>query len=281
MKVSGQKEDMNSIRSEDTWEKISAIKGNSWGGEGMSEGIIIFLRKGSLLITVDNFKNHIVLAGYAILIPFNTSYHAKALEDIECISCRFNMDSLLSVDSPVNDLKSYYECIDYDFNQLVINRSLSNYLIMMDDYLSDGSFSYSFFYSKKTELFCLLFVRYSRKELAEFLYPLIGDGMEFREFVYNHFLEVKNIEALATLANYSLSGFVKRFQRYFNESPYKWMLRKKSERILLDIQSGKMSLQEVSHKYQFSMYSNFVHFCKKHLGFTPTEILRQKESFPI
>ena len=264
------------IRLGKIWEKIAMEKGAAWIPNGVSEGIILFVTKGSLRITVNGFQDMLVSHSHAIFIPSNTLFKLKALEDAKWINCYFSLDSLLSTGIPLIELGQYCDVSSSYFNQLSINDSLSFFLATMDDYLSDGEFTSSFFNNKKMELFSLLFARYSKQELAAFWGPVIGDGIMFREFIYNNFMKVKDLSQFASLANYSLSGFIKRFQRYFKESPYKWISQKKGELIFYDIQSDRMSLQEIAYKYHFVHYSHFTRFCKKQLGMTPSEILNNK-----
>jgi len=262
--------------SKDIWGCICVEKGEFCYSEGLLESIVIFVLEGSLILSTDKYRDRIVPAGYAAFIPSNSSYRLEAIENLYCINCSFNIDSLLSADCSINDLILLCHDSDFEFNLLDINDSLSLFLNLMKDYLSEGDYSHNFFNNKKQEFFCLLFSRYSRQDIASFLHPIIGEGMEFREFVFNNYFRIKTIPEFADLANYSKSGFIKRFQRYFNESPYKWMLRQKAEHIRVDIEAGKLSFQEIAIKYDFNPYCNFVLFCKKHIGFTPSKILGKK-----
>jgi AraC-type DNA-binding domain-containing proteins len=272
----------NSVRFGNAWEKISMKKGECWTPRRIPEEIILFIEKGCLSITINGSQNKTLNQGNMIFIPSSSSFQVKITEDMECINCYFNLNDLLSVDFPINELKQYCEQLSSEFGQQTINRSLSFFLMIMNDYFSDGNFTISFFYYKKIELFSLLLARYTKQEVASLFYPIIDNGIVFKIFIYNNFLKVKDLAEFAALANYSLSGFVKRFQRYYKESPYKWILRKKGELIFCDIQSGRMSLQEIAHKYNFIHYSHFTRFCKTQLGFTPSEILDNKFlSYPI
>ena len=262
--------------SKDIWKCICAGIGESHYDGGLPESIIIFVLEGSLVLSTDKYKDYIVSAGSAAFIPSNSSYKLEALENLYCISCSFNIDSLLSADCSINELKLFCQDSRPEPNLLEINRSLSLFLKLMKDYLSEGDYSYNFYNNKKQELFCLFFARYSRQDIASFLHPIIGEGMEFREFIFNNYLKISTIREFASLANYSKSGFIKRFQRYFNESPYKWMLHQKAERVRVDIEAGNLSFQEIAVKHGFNPYGNFVLFCKKYIGFTPSKISGKK-----
>ncbi len=152
------------------------------------------------------------------------------------------------------------------------------YISLLDDYLQHGPFDTTFLALKKQELFYLLFNCYSQDELSMLFHPLLGEDLIFKEFIQTHFLKVRSVNELASLAHYSTSGFIKRFRRCFNESPYRWIARKKSERICSDIISGRLSFQEIAYQYKFSSYARFVDFCKTQIGFLPSEISEGKHS---
>jgi AraC-like DNA-binding protein len=90
----------------------------------------------------------------------------------------------------------------------------------------------------------------------------------------NNYLNINNIQELAELANYSTSGFIKKFQRCFNEAPYGWIQKQKAKQIAIDIKQGAKSLQEIAGDYKFSSYQHFSSFCKKQFGFPPTELYK-------
>jgi AraC-like DNA-binding protein len=108
--------------------------------------------------------------------------------------------------------------------------------------------------------------------LAQFLHFIVSENVQFKEFVINNYRNVKNVQELAALANYSTSGFIKKFQKCFNDSPYGWMQKQRAKQILIEIKQGVKSLQEIAVEYKFSSYQHFSNFCKKQLGFPPTKI---------
>jgi AraC-like DNA-binding protein len=97
------------------------------------------------------------------------------------------------------------------------------------------------------------------------------------KIVMNNYYNAKNVKDLAKYANYSTSGFIKKFQKCFNDSPYEWMQKQKAKKISVEIIRGIKSLQEIASEYNFSSYQHFSVFCKAQLGSTPTEILAKSK----
>jgi AraC-like DNA-binding protein len=133
-----------------------------------------------------------------------------------------------------------------------------------------------FFELKRQEFFYLLFNYYQKQDLARFLHCILSKDIQFEKFVMTNYSNAKNVQELAKSANYSASGFIKKFQKCFNDSPYKWMQKQKAKQISIEINRGQKSLQEIASEYKFSSYQHFSVFCKTQLGSPPKEILSKK-----
>jgi AraC-like DNA-binding protein len=161
---------------------------------------------------------------------------------------------------------------------LQANEIIRAFTQLMTACLEKGLASNLFFDMKRQELFVLLFATYSIEELASFFYSLTGENIQFKEFVISNHIKAKNVKHLAQMANLSTSGFIKKFKRYFNESPYQWMLRHKAEIILREIYSSPTSFMEIAYKYNFSTYQHFVDFCKMQYGVSPSRLKNAKST---
>jgi AraC-like DNA-binding protein len=123
---------------------------------------------------------------------------------------------------------------------------------------------------KRNELFLLFFVYYTKEELTHFLSKLSSKDFQFKRFVMGNYLSIKNVGELAEKANYSISGFIKKFHSNFGESPYQWIQKQKAKQIYVDINDRKKTLKEIASDYNFSSYQHFAKFCKTYLGSPPT-----------
>jgi AraC-like DNA-binding protein len=237
--------------------------------------VVFFLLKGNIDLSVNDLESHIVQEQEMFLIPDNSSYTIRTLAPVNLLYCSFEAETLLSEQKMLSELIPLYDNVQDDFVKLPINKVISDYLFLLEQCMKDGLNSCYFFDLKRHELFLLLFVYYKKEELARFLSSILSENVQFRSFVINNFLNVRNVQELASIANYSTSGFIKKFQRYFRESPYKWMQRQKAKLILSDINEEAKSLQEIALEYKFSSYQHFANFCKMQFGFPPTELINK------
>lgn len=98
----------------------------------------------------------------------------------------------------------------------------------------------------------------------------------FSDFIYSNYRKVRNVQELADLSFYSLSGFEKKFRRTFGISASKWLKQKLSMEILYEITKTSKQFKEISLDLGFSSPSHFNNFCKSLLGKTPREIRKNQ-----
>jgi AraC-like DNA-binding protein len=234
---------------------------------------IVFVIKGNVKIVVNSLETYIIESKEMFLIREDFSYIIETLRQAQVMVCLFQTESLLSKQALISELIPLCNCKQDVLIKLPIKNTIMSYLTLLQTYIKDGVDSYSFFDLKRQEIFTLLFFYYSKIELAQFLYFIVGENIQFKEFVIKNYHNAKNVRELAVLANYSTSGFIKKFQKCFNESPYEWMQKQKAKQIFIEIKQRVKPLQEIAVEYKFSSYQHFSHFCKKQLGFSPTKII--------
>ena len=86
---------------------------------------------------------------------------------------------------------------------------------------------------------------------------------------------VKNVEEFAHLGGYTTTTFRRLFKNLYGIPVYEWILEKKREGILEDLQRTNMRITEICNRYGFDSLSHFAHFCKDSFGDTP-RALRKK-----
>jgi AraC-like DNA-binding protein len=254
------------------WKNSYFPKNFSLEKEVSSEVTILFVLEGKMSLLTDKGKTEIIGSKEMFMIPGERVYDVKTLKPAHVISCSFHIESLHLERPLIDNLVSWKKDVQENFTKLPVNKMIESFLVLLEQNIKDGLDSPSFWDIKKQELFFLLFFYYSKPNLAKFLYYIICEDIQFKEFILNNYQRVKNVQELADLANYSTSGFIKRFQRYFDESPYRWMQKQRANRILNDVTQGVKSLQEIATEYNFSSYQHFANFCKVQFGFPPTKI---------
>jgi AraC-like DNA-binding protein len=241
---------------------------------GQWEGsFIIFVMKGSVEIIVNDSEKYTVDAKEMILIREDYSYEIEALKQSQIAVCLFQAEALLFKQTLITELIPLCKDEPDASTKLPVKSVIMSYLALLQTCIKDGIDSHYFFELKRQEIFTLLFAYYSKTELARFLCFMVSENMQFKEFIINNYRNAKNVKELAKLANYSTSGFIKKFQRCFNDSPYEWMQKQRAKQIFIEIKQRIKPLQEIAVEYKFSSYQHFSNFCKKQLGFSPTKII--------
>jgi len=90
-----------------------------------------------------------------------------------------------------------------------------------------------------------------------------------------NYTKVKNVEEFAHLGGYTTTTFRRLFRNFYGIPVYEWILEKKREGILEDLQHSKLRITEICNRYGFDSLSHLAHFCKDSFGDTP-RALRKK-----
>lgn len=254
------------------WESLTLSKGSPIVEHLSMDPVIFFVLSGSVRFKVSDVETHTVSSEEMFMVQVDSSCEITMLETTHVIICNVPMDFWYKEQKWIEGIISDNGNISGEFNKLPIKRMIINYLQLLDLYIKERLYSQEFFELKRQELFFLLVHHYPKDELSHFLQCVLSNDIQFKNLVMNNYLQVKNVQELAKLANYSTSGFIKKFQRCFNNSPYKWMQAQKAKKIFIDITTGIKSLQEIANEYKFSSYQHFSVFCKAQLGVPPTAI---------
>jgi AraC-like DNA-binding protein len=262
----------NNTKIQTVWENISLLGKACWINEKLSEPLIFFLMEGDVRLTVKDTDVYTVGKGEMVLLPEAVSCKIEALKQSSLMKCSLSIESLMVKDKLLEELSLENTNQEGTLKKLPVSKTIWQFLLLLRKCMKEGIESYYFFDLKRSELILFLLVYYERGELVQFLRPVLSKDIQFRHFVSSNCLRVKNVRELAALANYSTSGFIKKFQKVFDESPYQWMQKQKAAKILVDMNKGVKSLQEIANEYKFSSYQHFSVFCKAMFGLPPTDI---------
>lgn len=252
-------------------------KGNTLERTSPRLSKLCFVKYGKINISIGGNEKKEVNKEDIFLLPPNTDFYAEVVEDAYIITLQFHVQVNLCERYSMTQLFPYYkEQVGQDFYTLKFTPAISRYLDLLDLCLSDGIHCMNFYEIKKQELFMLFRAYYPKEELALFFHPILSkEDLFFRNFVLERSLLAKNVNELAKMANYSTSGFIKKFTRCFNEAPHRWLTQYKADKILYAIKNEDKSLKEISSEYNFSSMSHFVNFCKKQFGETPGKMRKE------
>lgn len=118
-------------------------------------------------------------------------------------------------------------------------------------------------------MFWLLRFYYTKKELAAFLYKVLGKAQGFNGRVLENYRDATSVKELATLCGMSLSSFKRQFAEEFGEPASRWMQKQMVGMIKYKLVDMDSPLLEIAEELHFSSLSQFNKFCKRNLGCSP------------
>lgn len=256
---------------------LSLVKGYTYTRRFPGSTFLVILISGNIKISYGINQYLEPELESMFLLPKNFSITYTANEDSVLLLCTLSTELKLCSRYSIEQLVSHIpsdaaaSCI----YSLPLDSRIRSYSKLLVEALQEGLGCMHFHLLKRDELLLYLRAGYSKEKLARFFYPILGGNIEFKDFVLAHYVEVSDVKELAALANMSLSTFNRRFKETFNETAQKWLLKRKSERLLRDIVMSELSFSEIAFKYKFSSAAYLATFCKKNFGDTPYA-LREK-----
>ncbi len=234
---------------------------------------MIFLLRGELLINSQEYPGTTFREGHVILQAIGSKIEILALTNVEYIEFWFNELPIICEQRYKNIISQSEEPNLY--NPLKINDPLNSVLHILKEYLRAKITCGVYLEMKAKELVFALMTFYSDHQLSEFFYPISTYTEGFHFFVMNNYEKVKNVEEFAHLGGYSTTTFRRMFKNMYGIPVYEWILDKKRESILDDLQYSKTRIGEISNRYGFDSMSHFAHFCKASFGDTPRSLRKR------
>lgn len=241
---------------------------------------IIYIAKGELKLMLGHRESLILSTGQMLLLPSEERVKGIATESVTYFW--LNMGEIQNL-CECFSLEMLLKEGDRDNEPFILQSShhIIAFFTSCIEYLSVGLCCRFFLQMKVKEFFYLLRAFQSKEDLLQFFHPILSNDMSFSDFVLKNYQKVKTVNELAKLANYSLSGFQKRFKKVFGESAYAWIKGQKLKDIIHEITNENKSFKEISLDYGFSSPSHFNDFCKSNFGYTPGQIREKKLKYNL
>ena len=240
---------------------------------------LLYVVEGELNVIIRD-ESHVISTNELFLIPSNevvnivgikkeNVFFRLSLANAEYLCHNYSLDIL------------YKEHIDKDdFNYTLFSLKGNEMVIKFFEFISliykNGIYCRFYAESKVGELLFLLRAYYDKVDLYKFFYPILTSDLAFSQFIMSNHAKAKTVTELAEIANYSLSGFQKRFKKIFGISAHAWMRKERLKLIYDDISHTSFTLKDLSLKYDFSTPSHFNDYCKANFGYTPGYIRKKK-----
>lgn len=238
---------------------------------------ILFLLRGSLILSCKEFGNRQFAAEEMIFIPRASHCFGYATDDTHLIVLTYDTPIYIYDKMWLESLVTACKHIGYNFEGLAIKEPMKLFLRSMQTYLKDNIDSSHLYEIKQKEFFLILQSYYTKEEQISFLYPSIGRSIDFRGSVMANYLIAKNATDLARICGYSTRTFSRKFNEEFGETPYAWMQKQLSLFIKSRLLEKYTSFKSISEEFRFSSIEHFIRFCKANLGDTPAEFRRKNK----
>lgn len=238
-----------------------------------TQNCMLFMIKGELLINSEEYPGTCLHEGQFILQAIGSKIELLALSDVEYFLYWFNELPLICPDH-------YQKIIDQaepplTYTPMIMSPRIQYLVNDLTAYLDGQPPCDKFIDLKSHELAYLITSYYPLPQLSTFFYPISTYRESFHFFVMQNYNTVRNVEEFAHLGGYTTTTFRRLFRNMYNVPVYEWMLEKKREGILEDLQHTKMRITEISNRYGFDSLSHFAHFCKDSFGDTPRALRKR------
>lgn len=237
---------------------------------------LIFILSGEISITKDSKEETRVRAGEFIFIPLSSHYTGTVIQPGTYISLSFFHDTISLCDKHM--LGSYLDKIQTTplcFEPLSVRAPLDMFLHLLESYLQAGVNCKHLHELKERELFIIFRTAYTKSEIIQLLYPIMGIEVDFKAAVLQHKDRVRSKQELAELLGMSGSELHRKFTQEFGETVQSWLQKQKNKEILSRLNYDFISIKEVAYELGFGSAAGFNKYCKNNFGCSPSE-LRQE-----
>ena len=242
--------------------------------EELVKDCILFVLKGSLQFSCNGFQ-FTVSSGEMVFFCRDSLFNTQSLEKCEVVAALFEGGVWPCQRASFSELYHLREIVEYRMEPLEIRDRLCKFLELLVCYLEDGANCIHFHEIKLKELFWNIRFYYSRQELANFFYMIIGRSQDFKNKVLNNYKSCRTVKELASACDISLSAFKRQFSAEFGEAPAEWMQKQLLGEIKYKLSVTDLPLGTIANELEFSSLAHFSRFCKRCLGCSPRELRQQ------
>ena len=217
-------------------------KGEHIPKDKCTQNCMLFMIKGELLINSEEHPGITLRERQIILQAIGSKVEILALTDVEYVVYWFNELPLLCEDRYKEMMEQAEAPLTY--TPLIMSERLYHLVTSMPEFLAEENPCSKYIDLKCKELVFLITNFYPLPQLGSFFYPISTYTESFHYFVMQNYSNVKNVEEFAHLGGYTTTTFRRLFKNLYGVPVYEWILEKKREGILEDLQHTKMRITE-------------------------------------
>ncbi len=250
------------------------VRGMHHPEEKCNQNLMLFVLSGELLVNSYLYPSTTIRPQQVILQPIGSKVEYLALVDTDLLIFEFNDIPLVNEDAYSNMMQNNEAPISYPYLELP-KKVLSCVLDICTIVDESEEHEYLYYELKAKELIYLIMRHINVHELRKFFYTIGSYTQSFQHFVMSNFRQVKNVEEFAHIGGYNLSTFRRIFKNVYGMAVYEWILDKKRQGIINDLQHTSDRINVISSRYGFDSLSHFAHFCKSSFGDTPRSLRKR------
>lgn len=158
------------------------------------------------------------------------------------------------------------------FIRIEKNQLIDSFLLSLEPYYTDsGEISTSFSDLKREEL--LLILLQLHPELADVFFDFgIPGRLDLEEFMQRNYKFNVHLDRFAYLTGRSLSAFKRDFKRIFNETPNRWLIRRRLQEARFLIEEKQQRPTDIYIDLGFEDFSHFSFAFKKEFGVSASSL---------
>lgn len=238
----------------------------------IAEHFFLFLAKGTMN-GYDGNKHYVLKAGESCLVRKNRLARYNKVKDnneFEKIIIFFDEAFLKMFQKKHSILFKNFPSKDA-FIRLKKDDLINSFLVSLEPYYNNsGNISPAFSDLKREEL--LLILLQLQPELSDLFFDFGVPGrLDLEKFMQQNYKFNVSMERFAFLTGRSLSAFKRDFKTIFNETPGRWLIKRRLQEAFLLIEEKKQKPADIYIDLGFEDLSHFYFAFKKEFGKSPGE----------
>jgi AraC-like DNA-binding protein len=255
--------------------KYSTIKaGETLERMNTSYNHLLFLKEGVMSIKCNDFSARKIKREECILIPKAAKMSCKVLENSNLLVMTFDVMQNVCDKVMLQSYQPLYNQVNYTFSPTPIRYPLTSFVDLLVTYLNGGINCEHLHEIKEKEFFLVLRRCYSKEEIMNLLYPIIGIS-DFKSFILQNYLEVESVTELVDLSGMGRTAFDSKFREVFGMSARQWMLQQIAKHVRYKAMDPEISIRSIMNEFKFNSATHFYRFCKQQFNCTPGELLKK------
>jgi AraC-like DNA-binding protein len=249
-------------------------EGETLDFEDVNHNYLGFILEGDQLLDCNEFKERRYKAGEIVMVPKRAKFTSRALTKGRMLICMFDIPKNICDKFNMQSYWPMCQEIKYDFRPIEITPQMATFIDTLVYYLQQGVNCEHFHEMKQQEMLLILRWFYTKEQIAELFYPMIGHSLDFKALIIENYNKVTSVNELAELSRMSRSSFDEAFKKEFGVPAGKWLSQRKAQNVLYQMSKPGTTLSDIMIRFDFSSPSHLTRFCKQHFGHTPSEIMQ-------